>query len=78
MAVAAQNFFGAFPNEVALGGGIGGVEPFAGVIDNFAISGIGGLGFSVSNDIDYFTDLGLPAPSGVAGSCWSTAIRSAS
>lgn len=67
VAVAAQNFFGAFPSEVTLGAGIGGIEPFAGVVDNFAVSGIGGLGFSVAADIDYFKDLGLPVPSGIAG-----------
>jgi hypothetical protein len=67
VAVAAQNFFGAFPLQTDLGSGIGGAEPFHGVIDNFAISGIGGLGFNVAADIDYFTDVGLPPPTGVAG-----------
>ena len=39
---------------VEAGSGIGGDQPFNGVIDNFAISGIGGLGFSVATDVDYF------------------------
>jgi hypothetical protein len=67
VAVAAQNFFGAFPQETHLGSGIAGDQPFNGVIDNFAISGIGGLGFTVATDIDYFSDVGLPPPSGVVG-----------
>jgi hypothetical protein len=67
VAVAAQNFFGAFPQETHLGSGIAGDQPFRGVIDNFAISGIGGLGFAVATDIDYFSDVGLPPPSGVVG-----------
>lgn len=66
VAVAAQNFFGAFPLDVTLGAGLVG-EPFSGVIDNFAISGIGGLGFSIATDIDFFADTGLPQPSGIVG-----------
>jgi hypothetical protein len=65
--VAAQNFFGAFPTESFVGNSIDGTQPFNGVLDNFAISGIGGLGFTVATDIDYFTDVGLPPPTGVAG-----------
>ncbi len=67
VAVAAQNFFGAFPTETTLGSGISGAEPFDGVIDNFAISGIGGLGFTIATDVDFFSDTGLPPPSGVVG-----------
>jgi hypothetical protein len=67
VAVAAQNFFGAFPSEVTLGSGIGATEPFNGVIDNFALSGIGGLGFTIATDVDYFSDTGVPPPSGVVG-----------
>ena len=52
---------------MTLGAGIGSTEPFNGVIDNFAISGIGGLGFTIATDVDYFSDTGLPPPSGVAG-----------
>jgi hypothetical protein len=62
-----NGFFGAFPLETYLGSGLAGLDPYQGLIDNFALSGIGGLGFSVSGDIDYFSDLGLPVPSGVAG-----------
>jgi hypothetical protein len=67
VAVAAQNFFGAFPTEAVLGNSLDGTQPFNGVIDNFSMGGTGGLGFVVATDIDYFTDLGLPQPSGVAG-----------
>jgi hypothetical protein len=62
-----NGFFGAFPTETYLGSSLAGVDPYQGLIDNFALSGIGGLGFSVSGDIDYFSDLNLPVPSGVAG-----------
>jgi hypothetical protein len=67
VAVSATNFFGAFPLQTDLGSGLAGGEPFNGVIDNFSTTGTAGLGIVLATDVDYFSDVGLPVPSGVAG-----------
>jgi hypothetical protein len=67
LATTAGGFFNAFGNFVTLGASESLSEPFNGVIDNFSLTGTGGLGITISTDVDVFSDLGLPTPSGVPG-----------
>jgi hypothetical protein len=67
VAATVSDFYNSFPQEIILGGNITLDEPFKGVVDNFSTVGTAGFGITISTDLDYFSDLGLPAPSGVAG-----------
>jgi hypothetical protein len=67
LATTVGGFFNAFGPSVTLGSDEFGSQPFAGIVDNFSTTGTGGLGITISSDLDYFSDLGLPTPSGVAG-----------
>jgi hypothetical protein len=67
LATTAGGFFNAFGPSVTLGSDEFGFEPFNGIVDNFSTTGTGGLGITISTDLDYFSDLGLPTPSGVPG-----------
>jgi hypothetical protein len=63
----ANGFFNTWPSEILLGASSALADPFNGVIDNFSMVGTAGFGITISTDLDYFSDLGLPTPSGVAG-----------
>ncbi|RIK85078.1 MAG: hypothetical protein DCC67_04385 [Planctomycetota bacterium] len=67
IAAQANGFFNAFANEIVLGADPFFAEPFRGVVDNFSTVGTAGFGITISTDLDVFSDLGLPQPSGVAG-----------
>lgn len=67
LALTTSIFYNGWGNNVTLGAYENGTEPFKGVIDNFSMVGTGGLGITITSDLDVFSDLGLPTPSGVAG-----------
>jgi hypothetical protein len=67
VAATISDFYNSFPQEIVLGGNILLDEPFKGVADNFSTVGTAGFGITIATDLDYFSDLGLPSPSGVAG-----------
>jgi hypothetical protein len=67
VAATANGFFNAFASETILGTDATFTEPFKGVVDNFSLVGTAGFGIVISTDLDVFSDLGLPQPSGVAG-----------
>jgi hypothetical protein len=67
LATTANGFFNAFGPSVTLGADEFLGEMFTGTIDNFSLVGTGGLGITITTDLDVFADLGIATPSGVPG-----------
>jgi len=67
VAARANGFFNNWPQEINVGADASLGEPFKGVVDNFSTVGDAGFGITISTDLDYFSDLGLPVPTGVPG-----------
>lgn len=67
VASTANGFFGAFGDEVTLGTESTFFEIFDGKVDSFGVGGNHDGSFVPFDDIDYFEDLGILPPTGVAG-----------
>lgn len=60
-------FFNTFGDFLTVGSDAFLNEGFTGLIDNFGVGGTGGLGITISTDLDFFADTGVSLPSGVLG-----------